>query len=214
MNAIMHDKIRIAEAVNAKIISLDDAPLGYQNFDQGESVKCAAPAHRARTRLRFPHFCLSVCRLFAQVRDGPSRRNGQGSGARVTRLYQTYLRRTGSRRRRRGSPLQGARRGEVRVPRCLSGSGRRGLPRHSGDVRRDQERAAPTRPPRRHMNGIAKNLSDLALARHFREISSAFTEGKTPEAPPGGGAGWLVPHFAHSGPETVGWLVWPFAQCA
>ena len=21
-------------------------------------------------------------------------------------------------------------------------------------------------------------------------------------------AGWLVPHFAHSGPETVGWLVW------
>ena len=110
MNAIMHDKIRIAEAVNAKIISLDDAPLGYQNFDQGESVKCAAPAHRARTRLRFPHFCLSVCRLFAQVRDGPSRRNGQGSGARVTRLYQTYLRRTGSRRRRRGSPLEGARR--------------------------------------------------------------------------------------------------------
>lgn len=48
MNAIMHDKVRIAEAVNAKIISLDDAPLGYQNFDQGESVKCAAPAHRAR----------------------------------------------------------------------------------------------------------------------------------------------------------------------
>ena len=91
MNAIMHDKVRIAEAVNAKIISLDDAPLGYQNFDQGESVKCAAPAHRARTRLRFPPFCLSVCRLFAQVRDGPSRRNGQGSGARVTRLYQTYL---------------------------------------------------------------------------------------------------------------------------
>ena len=27
-------------------------------------------------------------------------------------------------------------------------------------------------------------------------------------------AGWLVPHFAHSGPETVGWLVWPFAHSA
>jgi len=45
MNAIMHDKIRIAEAVNAKIISLDDAPLGYQNFDQGESVKYVMDPH-------------------------------------------------------------------------------------------------------------------------------------------------------------------------
>ncbi|EOD15841.1 hypothetical protein EMIHUDRAFT_245510 [Emiliania huxleyi CCMP1516] len=45
MNAIMHDKVRIAEAVNAKIISLDDAPLGYQNFDQGESVKYVMDPH-------------------------------------------------------------------------------------------------------------------------------------------------------------------------
>lgn len=65
MNAIMHDKVRIAEAVNAKIISLDDAPLGYQNFDQGESVKCAAPAHRARLASLPAFLPLSVSALCA-----------------------------------------------------------------------------------------------------------------------------------------------------
>ena len=104
----MVDKIRIAEAVNAKTISLDDAPRGYQRPGRVGQVRCAGSP--CTTLASGSRISASQRRLFAQARDGPSRRNGQGSGARVTRLYQTYLRRTGSRRRRRGSPLQGARR--------------------------------------------------------------------------------------------------------
>ena len=66
----MVDKIRIAEAVNAKTISLDDAPRGYQNFDQGESVKCVAPAHRAPHSPPVPAFLpLSVGSLRRHVMD-------------------------------------------------------------------------------------------------------------------------------------------------
>ncbi len=39
MNAILHDKIQIAKAVNATVISLDDAPKGYQDFDKGAAKK-------------------------------------------------------------------------------------------------------------------------------------------------------------------------------
>ena len=35
MMAILHDKAHIAQAVNATVISLDDAPRGYAEFDQG-----------------------------------------------------------------------------------------------------------------------------------------------------------------------------------
>ena len=45
MNAILYDKIQIAKAVNAQVISLDDAPKGYVNFDQGESVKYVIDPH-------------------------------------------------------------------------------------------------------------------------------------------------------------------------
>jgi len=45
MNAIMYDKIQIAKAVNAVVISLDDAPKGYDNFDQGASVKYVIDPH-------------------------------------------------------------------------------------------------------------------------------------------------------------------------
>ena len=47
MNAILYDKIQIAKAVNAQVISLDDAPKGYVNFDQGESVKYVIDPHGA-----------------------------------------------------------------------------------------------------------------------------------------------------------------------
>src|SRR5262249_34017843 len=33
MQAILHDKVQIAKAVNATVISLDDAPKGYKDFD-------------------------------------------------------------------------------------------------------------------------------------------------------------------------------------
>jgi glutathione-independent formaldehyde dehydrogenase len=39
MKAILADKVHIAKAVNAKAITLDEAPTGYANFDAGESVK-------------------------------------------------------------------------------------------------------------------------------------------------------------------------------
>jgi glutathione-independent formaldehyde dehydrogenase len=39
MMAILHDKVHIADAVNAKAISLDDAPKGYAEFDAGAATK-------------------------------------------------------------------------------------------------------------------------------------------------------------------------------
>jgi glutathione-independent formaldehyde dehydrogenase len=39
MDAILHDKVQIAKAVNATVISLDEAPKGYQDFDKGAAKK-------------------------------------------------------------------------------------------------------------------------------------------------------------------------------
>ena len=39
MQAILNDRAQIAKAVNAQVISLDEAPQGYKDFDKGESVK-------------------------------------------------------------------------------------------------------------------------------------------------------------------------------
>ena len=39
MNAILHDKVQIAKAVNATVISLDEAPKGYKDFDKGAAKK-------------------------------------------------------------------------------------------------------------------------------------------------------------------------------
>lgn len=47
MMAILYDKVQIADAVNAKVISLDDAPKGYQNFDQGAPTKFVIDPHNA-----------------------------------------------------------------------------------------------------------------------------------------------------------------------
>ena len=45
MNAILYDKVQIADAVNVKTISLDDAPKGYAEFDAGASVKYVIDPH-------------------------------------------------------------------------------------------------------------------------------------------------------------------------
>lgn len=47
MRAILHEKVHIAKAVNATRISLDDAPRGYADFDQGASVKYVLDPHGA-----------------------------------------------------------------------------------------------------------------------------------------------------------------------
>ncbi|MAG57375.1 MAG: formaldehyde dehydrogenase, glutathione-independent [Planctomycetes bacterium] len=45
MMAILHDKVKIAQAVNATVISLEDAPQGYQDFDQGAAKKFVLDPH-------------------------------------------------------------------------------------------------------------------------------------------------------------------------
>lgn len=45
MQAILHDKIQIAKAVNATLISLDDAPSGYRDFDHGAAKKFVIDPH-------------------------------------------------------------------------------------------------------------------------------------------------------------------------
>ena len=45
MNAILYDKIEIAKAVNATVISLDEAPAGYQDFDRGAAKKYVIDPH-------------------------------------------------------------------------------------------------------------------------------------------------------------------------
>jgi glutathione-independent formaldehyde dehydrogenase len=45
MQAILHDKVHIAKAVNATVITLDDAPKGYQDFDKGAAKKFVLDPH-------------------------------------------------------------------------------------------------------------------------------------------------------------------------
>ncbi len=45
MNAILYDKIKIAKAVNVQVISLDDAPKGYKDFDKGAAKKFVIDPH-------------------------------------------------------------------------------------------------------------------------------------------------------------------------
>ncbi len=45
MQAILHDKVQIAKAVNATVITLDDAPQGYADFDKGVAKKFILDPH-------------------------------------------------------------------------------------------------------------------------------------------------------------------------
>ncbi len=45
MQAIMYDRIQIAKAVNATLITLDDAPKGYKDFDKGAAKKFVIDPH-------------------------------------------------------------------------------------------------------------------------------------------------------------------------
>src|SRR5438094_1819577 len=46
MQAILYDKIKIAKAVNVTVISLDDGPKGYKDFDKGAAKKFVIDPHR------------------------------------------------------------------------------------------------------------------------------------------------------------------------
>jgi glutathione-independent formaldehyde dehydrogenase len=45
MQAILHDRIPIADVVNAQVITLEDAPKGYSDFDKGAAVKFILDPH-------------------------------------------------------------------------------------------------------------------------------------------------------------------------
>ena len=45
MMAILHDKVQIAKAVNATVITLDEAPQGYKDFDKGAARKYVLDPH-------------------------------------------------------------------------------------------------------------------------------------------------------------------------
>ena len=45
MNCILYDKIQIAKAVNVKVITLDEAPQGYKDFDKGAATKFVIDPH-------------------------------------------------------------------------------------------------------------------------------------------------------------------------
>ena len=45
MQAILHDKIQIAKAVNVEVIRLDEAPRGYKDFDKGAAKKFVIDPH-------------------------------------------------------------------------------------------------------------------------------------------------------------------------
>ncbi|MFK0684655.1 formaldehyde dehydrogenase, glutathione-independent [Ochrobactrum sp. BD67] len=45
MQAILHGRLNIAEIVNAQVISLEDAPKGYESFDHGAAKKFVLDPH-------------------------------------------------------------------------------------------------------------------------------------------------------------------------
>ena len=45
MQAILNDRVQIAKAVNATVISLDEAPQGYKDFDRGAAKKFVLDPH-------------------------------------------------------------------------------------------------------------------------------------------------------------------------
>eukprot|EP00656_Telonema_subtile_P055994 TRINITY_DN8846_c0_g1_i2.p4 TRINITY_DN8846_c0_g1~~TRINITY_DN8846_c0_g1_i2.p4 ORF type:complete len:188 (+),score=57.25 TRINITY_DN8846_c0_g1_i2:1119-1682(+) len=52
MQAILYDKIKIADAVNVEVISLDDAPAGYKDFDGGAAKKYVIDPHNMTGQIK------------------------------------------------------------------------------------------------------------------------------------------------------------------
>jgi glutathione-independent formaldehyde dehydrogenase len=52
MMALLNDRLPIAKIVNAKAISLEDAPKGYAEFDKGVAAKFVLDPHDMLVRRR------------------------------------------------------------------------------------------------------------------------------------------------------------------
>jgi len=50
MMAILHNKIHVAKAVNVTVISLDDGPTGYKDFDKGTAKKFVVDPHHSLSK--------------------------------------------------------------------------------------------------------------------------------------------------------------------
>lgn len=50
MMAILYDKIKIAKAVNVQVITLDEGPSGYKDFDKGAAKKFVIDPHKSISR--------------------------------------------------------------------------------------------------------------------------------------------------------------------
>ena len=46
MNAILFEKVHPAKAVGVEVITLDDAPRGYADFDRGAAKKFVIDPHK------------------------------------------------------------------------------------------------------------------------------------------------------------------------
>ena len=73
MTAILHDKIDIAKHVNVTMISLDEGPKGYQDFDKGAAKEVRDRPARHGRRLSHPSLFLPKC-LHRLDGGGTSRR--------------------------------------------------------------------------------------------------------------------------------------------
>ena len=54
MQAIWHDRLPIADIVNAQVISLEEAPKGYADFDKGgrSQIRARSPRHCGKGGLK------------------------------------------------------------------------------------------------------------------------------------------------------------------
>ena len=50
MMAILYDRIKIAKAVNVRVITLDEGPQGYKDFDKGSATKFVIDPHSSISR--------------------------------------------------------------------------------------------------------------------------------------------------------------------
>jgi glutathione-independent formaldehyde dehydrogenase len=50
MQAILHGKVQIAKACNVNVITLDQAPQGYKDFDKGAAKKFVIDPHGVTKR--------------------------------------------------------------------------------------------------------------------------------------------------------------------
>ena len=60
MEAILHDRINIADVVNVDVVTLDEAPAGYKQFDAGVPRKFVIDPHGSIPRPQATHNGVAV----------------------------------------------------------------------------------------------------------------------------------------------------------